>query len=272
MIVMATPTRSDRRRQATVAVSAVIAIVGSFVGSGVLFGTPIAEAAGGALAADATLIAPGTGAFQIWGLIYLGLVAHAVWQFFPAQATAERHRRLGYPIAWSLVLNAAWILSIQFDQLWLSVPVIAALLVSLVISFRITATTKSASVVDAVVTDGTVGLYLGWVSVATAANVTALLVAEGFEGFGVSPDLWAVVIVAVAGLVGLAVAVLGRGRIAPALSLGWGLAWIAQARLSGSPESTPTAVAAIVAVVVIVGATVVVRLRSARGAASTTRA
>lgn len=271
MIVMSTRTRNDRRRQVTVAVSAVIAIVGSFVGSGVLFGTPIAEAAGGALAADATLVAPGTGAFQIWGLIYLGLVAYAVWQFLPAQKTAERHRRLGYPIAWSLVLNAAWILSIQFDQLWLSVPVIVALLVSLVVAFRITATTKPANVVDALVTDGTVGLYLGWVAVATAANITALLVAAGFDGFGIAPDLWAMVVVAVAGLVGLAVAVSSRGRIAPALSLGWGLAWIAQARLAGTPASTPTAVVAIIAVVAVVAVTVVVRLRSTRGAVSPTR-
>ncbi|ARC57373.1 hypothetical protein AS850_09825 [Frondihabitans sp. 762G35] len=258
-------TGRDRARQIVVAVSAVLALAGSFVGSGAVIGTPIAEAAGGALGADATLVAPGTGAFQIWGVIYLGLVAYAVWQLLPAQATAERHRRLGYPVAASLLLNAAWILSIQADLLALSVPVIALLLIVLVVCFRRALASRPANVVDTIVTDGTLGLYLGWVSVATAANVTALLVAEGFRGFGVAPDAWGVAIVAVAGVVGAVVAVSGHGRIAPALSLSWGLAWIAVARLTGTLPSVPTAIAALVAVAAVVVVTVVARVRAPRG-------
>ena len=122
------PTKADLGRQIGVAVSAVLAIVGSFIGSGAAGGTPIQDAAGGALAADATLIAPGGGAFGIWSIIYLGLVAYAVWLFFPSQRASERQRRLGVLAMASLLLNAAWILSIQFDMLWLSVPVIVMLL------------------------------------------------------------------------------------------------------------------------------------------------
>ena len=110
-----TTTGGDLARQLTVAVSAVAAVVGGFIGSGAAGGTPIQDAAGGALAADATLIAPGSGAFDIWTVIYIGLLAYAVWQFLPAQRTLERHRRVGYLVAASLLLNAAWILSIQFD-------------------------------------------------------------------------------------------------------------------------------------------------------------
>nr|WP_286346806.1 tryptophan-rich sensory protein [Frondihabitans sucicola] len=255
----------DRTRQVVVAASALIAIVGSFVGSGVLFGTPINRAADGALAADATLVAPGTGAFQIWGLIYLGLVAYAVWQFLPAQKEAGRHRRLGYPVALSLLLNAAWILSIQFDLLWLSVPVIAALLVVLVVAFRRAVETRSAGAVDSVVTDGTIGLYLGWVCVATAANITAWLTATGFRGAGIAPEVWTIVIIAVAAAVGIVIATSGRGRLAPMLSLGWGLTWVAVARLGNGLHSTPTAVAAIVAVVIVVLATVALRVKASRG-------
>ena len=67
----------DLARQLTVAVSAVLAVIGSFIGSGAAGGTPVQDAAGGALAADATLIAPGSGAFSIWSLIYFGLLAYA---------------------------------------------------------------------------------------------------------------------------------------------------------------------------------------------------
>ncbi|MFP7761331.1 TspO/MBR family protein [Marisediminicola sp. LYQ85] len=255
---------NDTLRQVIVVVSAVLAIIGGFVGSGAAGGQAVQVASGGALAADATPIAPGGPAFSIWSVIYLGLVAYAIWQALPGQRTIERHRRLGYWVAASLLLNAAWILSVQFDLLPLSVPVIALLLVVLVRAFFITLATRPENLVDTVVTDGTVGLYLGWVCVATAANIAAVLADAGFRGFGLGLDTWGVVIVAVAGAVGVALALRGRGRIAPTLSLSWGLSWVAVARLSGDLESTPTAVAAIVAVIAVVVATIVLRLRERR--------
>lgn len=253
-------TRRDLVRQLTVAVSSLLAVIGAFIGSGAAGGTPVQDAAGGALAADATLIAPGTGAFSIWSLIYVGLLAFAVWQFLPAQRSDERHRRLGYLVAASLLLNAAWILSIQFDLLWLSVPIIVALLLVLIAAFRRCLALPPKNVVDTIATDGTIGLYLGWVIVATAANVTAVLVAAGFEGWGIPAETWAVVVVAVAGLVGVALAVWDRGRIAPTLSLAWGLSWIAVARLTDAPESTVTGIAAIIAAAAVVLATLATRI------------
>ncbi|QYF72238.1 tryptophan-rich sensory protein [Cryobacterium sp. PAMC25264] len=254
----------DLLRQGTVLLSAILALVGSFIGSGAAGGTPIQTASGGALAADATPIAPGGPAFAIWTPIYAGLVLYAIWQFLPRQKTDPRQRRLGYAIAASLLLNAAWILSVQFDLLWLSVPVIVLLLAVLVWIFLIVQDTRPRTLVETVLVDGTLGLYLGWVCVATAANITAVLVAAGFTGFGLSPDVWGVVVIAVAGLVGVLLAVIGRGRLTPTLALCWGLAWVAFARLTGDLLSTPTAVAAIVAVVAVVVVTVVVRVPAPR--------
>lgn len=256
------PTVSDRVRQVVVSMSAVLAVIGAFVGSGAAGGTPIQDAAGGALDADATLIAPGRGAFSIWSVIYLGLLAYAVWQWLPAQASAERHRRLGYWIAASLLLNAAWILSVQAGLLWLSLPVIAVLLVVLVAAFLITLRMRPAGTLDAVITDGTIGLYLGWVCVATAANTAAVLVAAGFAGFGLDPAVWGVTVVALAGLVGVLLALRDQGRLAPSASLCWGLAWIAVARLTAEPASAATAIAAIAAIAIVVAVTIVARLRS----------
>ena len=48
-----------------VVVSAVVAVVVSLLGSGAWIGTPIAEAAGGALSATSTLVAPAGPAFSI---------------------------------------------------------------------------------------------------------------------------------------------------------------------------------------------------------------
>lgn len=255
---------NDRLRQIIVLISALIAIVGSFIGSGAAGGTPIAEASGGALAADATPVAPDGPAFAIWSVIYAGLLAYALWQLLPAQKSAERHRRLGYPIALSLILNAAWILSVQFDLLWASVPIIVLLLLVLIQAFRLTLASRPKNLVEAIVTDGTVGLYLGWVTIATAANVAAVLAAAGFTGFGISADVWGVLVIAVAGLIGIGLALYGRGRLAPSASLCWGIAWVAVGRLTGDLESVPTAIAAIIVVAVILLVTVAARIRAPR--------
>lgn len=107
-------------------------------------------------------------------------------------------------------------------------------------------------------------LYLGWVCVATAANIAAVLTAAGFGGFGLAADAWGVIVIAVAGLVGVLLAVVRRGRLTPTLALCWGLAWVAVARLTGDLLSTPTAIAALVAVVVVVAVTLLLRIRAPR--------
>lgn len=257
-----TPAKNDTLRQIVVAVSAVAAIIGSFIGSGAAGGTQIQNASNGALSADSTLIAPDGPAFSIWSVIYLGLVAYAVWQFLPKQKTEHRHRLLGYPVAASLLLNAAWILSVQFDLLPLSVPIIAVLLAVLAYIFVLTLRHRPSNTVDAIITDGTMGLYLGWVCVATAANISAVLVAAGFNGFGLNPNAWAVFVLALAAAVGVALAIYGKGRLAPAASLGWGLAWVAVARFSGELLSTPAATAALVGAIVVVASTLLIRLRT----------
>lgn len=256
---------TDLLRQLTVAVSAVLAVVAAFIGSGAAGGTPIQDAAGGALAADATLIAPGGGAFSIWSLIYIALLCYAVWQFLPSQKRARRHRRLGYLIAASLLLNAAWILTVQFDLIGFSVPVIVVLLAVLARAFVVIIRIGPTRRIDAVITDGTVGLYLGWVCVATAANIAAVLVAAGFDGWGIGAEVWAAAVLAIAGVVGILLAVYGGGRIAPTLSLSWGLVWVGVARLSAEPQSTSTAIAAFVATGAVILVTVAARLHAARG-------
>ncbi|RFA16171.1 hypothetical protein B7R21_01925 [Subtercola boreus] len=258
---------SDRMRQLLVALGAVVAVVGSFIGSGAAGGTPIAQAAGGALSADATLIAPAGGAFSIWSVIYLGLVGYAVWQFLPAQRADDRQRRLGYPVLLTLVLNAAWILSVQAGLLALSAVVILLLLVALCWAYGRAIATRGLgrrSVLGTLLVDGALGLYLGWVSIATAANITSFLQFSGFEGFGWSPEAWAIAILGVAGLVGVLVAVWSSGSVAPMLSLAWGLVWIDVSRVSGALSSRPVAMAALVAAAVVVVATIAVRIAAVR--------
>ena len=241
-----------RFMKVAVFVCAVAAVIGSFIGSGAWVGTPIAEAAGGALSATSTLVAPSGSAFSIWTVIYVGFIAYAVWQFFAGQ----RQEALRLPIAVSMLLNAAWILSIQAGLLWLSVVTIFALLAVLVRVFVLTQRTRPESTLDAVVTDGTMGLYLGWVCVATIANVTAWLVDLGYS---TGATFWAVAVVVVAALVGVGLATYSRGAIAPGLAVVWGLMWIAQGRLAGELDNATVGWTAAAAALVVGVFTAVVR-------------
>ncbi|WP_432525051.1 tryptophan-rich sensory protein, partial [Kineococcus sp. SYSU DK006] len=242
----------DGARQAAVAAGAVLAVVGSAIGSGALSGTPIAEAAGGALSASATLVAPAGPAFGIWGVVYAGLVAHAVWQALPAQREDARQRRTGWWTAASLVLNAAWILTVQAGQLAASVAVVAALLVVLVVAFTRLLQRGPRSPVESVVVDGTTGLYLGWVSIATVANTAAALRQAGLRS---GEEAWAVGVLALAAVIGVVTAVRSHGRLAFGAGLAWGLGWVAAGRAGGADASTAVAVTAGAAAAVVAGTT-----------------
>ena len=195
-------------------VAVLAAIVLSFFGSGALGGTPVSEAAGGALSADATPFAPDGPAFSIWSVIYVGLVAYAVYQLLPAQRASVRHAELRPWTALSALLNAAWIGVVQAGSVWGSAVVIVILLVVLVRIIMILRKTRYTTRTDALLTDGTFGLYLGWVCVATTANIAALIATTGLDKF--TGWEWAAVgVLAVVVVIGLGVAVYTRGRIAP---------------------------------------------------------
>ena len=267
--VSSRPTGRDRIRQVAVVVSAVLAVVGSFIGSGAAGGTPIAEAAGGALSANSTMVAPAGPAFAIWSVIYTGLVTYAVYQLLPRTAADPLHRAIGVPVVLSLLLNAGWILSIQAGLLWLSVPMIVLLLASLiwvlavVRRLRPVGVRRPGRVIEALLVDGVFGLYLGWLTIATVANTAAALTAAGFDGFGAPADAWGIGLLVVAGLLGLGLAVWSRGRSAFLVSLSWGIAWVGVSRLTGSLESVAVAVTAFIVAGVLAVALVVLAVRAA---------
>lgn len=255
--------RSDRLRQVVVTAAAVSMVVGTLFGIG-LIGTRVEESSGGSLSATATLLAPAVPAFSIWSVIYAGLIGYVIWQWLPANTDSVRARRIGWLAATSMVLNGAWLLVTQAGWLWVSVLVIVALVVALGELVRRLGLEASGNLADKVAVDATFGLYLGWVSVATAANITATLVASGVNPSGPIAEVLAVVVIAVAAGIGVLLARTLGGRWAVAAAMAWGLSWIAVGRLAVEPESLPVGVAASVAAIVVIGAAVLVRLQANR--------
>lgn len=254
-------------RRGAVSLAFLAAMAGTAVGVGAFGGDPIAEAAGGLLAADSTHLAPAVPAFSIWSLIYLGLGAYTLWQWWDPRD----HRGIAAPAIASLLLNAAWILVIQAGWVWLSVPVIAVLLGVLALLFRRITVRPPRSLIESLVVDGTFGLYLGWVSVATCANIAAALKGAGFLGFEI-PEVLAVVVLAVVAAIGVALTVAGRRPIAAPAAMIWGLAWIAAGRATDAPHSPVVAIAAVAAALVIAIAAAAGWLRGRRASAAPEKA
>lgn len=255
------PRTLDVVRQVVVAVSAVLAVVSAAVGSGAFGGTPIAEAGGGALSSDATFVAPDGPAFAIWTPIYLGLLALAGWQLAPSRRADPRQRRIGWLVAATMLVNAGWILTVQAGRVGQSVAVIGLLLILLIAAYRVLVDSRPSGWVEAALLDATMGLYLGWVSIATIANVAAALVDSGRDELLLGATAWAVLVLVFATIIGVVVAAAGQGRFAFAVALAWGLAWVAVGRTDGSDDSTGVAVTAVAAAIIVVGATLIARLR-----------
>lgn len=262
-----TTTRSDILRQAGVLAAVTFMLIAAMVGTGLFGGTDVNDVQGGALDADSTVLAPDRPAFAIWSVIYVLMIAYAIWQALPGQRSRERQRRAGWWIALTAVLNGLWLVAAQFLTLFATVAAIVLLLIALGITLRVLTVHRGSSVADAVLMDVTVGLHLGWVTLATVANVTAWLAAD------VAPASWGdaaepigIAVLVVVAVVGIAVGVGTRGRLAPSLAMAWGLLWIGIGRTAGEPESTPVAIAAwIAAAIVILTPVVVLATRRGRG-------
>lgn len=165
--------------------------------------------------------------FSIWGLIYLGLIAFAVYQALPSQRENPRLRRVGYLFTLSGVLNIGWLFAWHYEQFALSVVLMLALLATLIAIFgrlRIGRVQPAARELWAV--DIPVSIYLGWITVATIANITSFLDFINWNGFGIAPETWTLLMFGAAVLVAAAMT-LSRRNLPYLLVLVWALSGIA---------------------------------------------
>jgi hypothetical protein len=142
--------------------------------------------------------------FAIWGLIYIGWIAFAIYQFQSAQKESPRLRNLGYLFALSGIFNAAWLVCWHYNLFGLSVLVMLTLLGLLIASYlKLNVGRTPVSAAEKWNVDVPFSVYLGWISVATVANITDWLYLVNWNGFGIAPQVWAVIMLAVASVLGV---------------------------------------------------------------------
>ncbi|MGC9347346.1 MAG: tryptophan-rich sensory protein [Anaerolineae bacterium] len=172
--------------------------------------------------------------FSIWGLIYLGLIAFTIYQALPSQEDNPHVQRIGLFYALSGVANIAWIFLWHYERFRLTLPFLALLLVSLIIIFlKLWSGRDKLSLADRWAILVPFSIYLGWASVATVANATQLLYFLDWGGWGISPEVWAVIMLIVAAGIALAMAI-RHASIAYTAVFVWAYAGIA-AKHWGTP-------------------------------------
>ncbi len=160
-----------------------------------------------------TLFTPAGYAFSIWGVIYLLLLVYLVFQLLSAKGEANPERqkmleKIGFWFIVSSLANAGWIFLWQYQHLTLSLGAMAIILVSLM---RIGWLLRQphCSPKEELALRIPFGVYFGWITVATIANISAWLVSKQWDGFGISAIVWTVAIL----LVGLAIVCVTMYRI-----------------------------------------------------------
>lgn len=187
-----------------------------------------------------TLFTPAGYVFSIWSVIYLGLLAFVWYQSRPAQISADFQDRIGAWFFISCVFNSAWIVAWHYEQFSLSLILMLGLLASLlVIYLRLDVGRRAVSAGEKRWVHLPFSIYLGWISVATVANVSAVLYTAGWNGGPLSPEAWTAMMIIVAAILGLAM-ILTRNEVAYPLVIVWSLAGIAVAR-SGTTLLVATA-------------------------------
>ena len=192
--------------------------------------------------------------FSIWGLIYLGLIAYAIYQLLPAQADNSDLRSIGPLFILSSLANMAWIFLWHYEVFPLTVVAMLILLACLILIYlRLDIGRSQVSSGMRWFVHLPFSIYLGWITVATIANVTTLLAYWNWSGWGISAEAWTVIMLAIATAVGGLVS-FTRGDIAYAAVLIWAFIGIAIKHSNNALVSTAAwAAAGITAILLIAG-------------------
>lgn len=144
-----------------------------------------------------SLFTPAGITFSIWSVLYLLQIGFVIFSWTTKD---ERVSKLLPAFIFICILNASWILLWHYLHPGLSVVVMLSMLTTLAYIFlqiqqAAFSTKKEYALVVLPFT-----LYFAWICVATIANVSAWLVSISWTGFGITPEIWTMMMMIVATL------------------------------------------------------------------------
>jgi len=255
---VASKTNSTALRYGNIAFFVLTVIMNSLAGSTkIIGGRNTADVSN----ANSTLITPAGYVFAIWGVIYILLGVFVVYQALPSQKGKVYFNKISWLFILSSIVNIAWLFVWQYEYLSLSVLLIFALLATLIaIYVRLGIGKSNAILREKLAVHLPFSVYLGWITVASIADVAATLVSYNWNGFGISPSTWAILVVAVA----LSITMLmlaTRKDIAYALVIIWALVGIGVNHNGNQTVVVLTEVASAMVAIALVATVIVSRVR-----------
>jgi benzodiazapine receptor len=208
-----------------------------------------------------TLITPAGYVFSIWGIIYFLLGVFVIFQALPNQREKEYTKKIGWLFVLSSIINIIWLFLWQYEFLSLSVVLMFLLLATLLsIYLRLGIGKSSVTLREKIVVHLPFSVYLGWITIASIANVSVTLVSANWNGFGIDAQIWAALIIIVALVITLLV-LFTRRDIAYSLVIIWALIGIALKQSGNQTIVTLTEVSAIIVLLALVVVVVIGRLK-----------
>jgi len=140
--------------------------------------------------------------FAIWGAIYILLSIFVVFQALPKNRNDEFHNQISGLFIISSLTNSLWIFLWHYEQVLFSLITMLVLLASLIIIYwRLEIGLNPVPLNLKLAVHTPFSIYLGWITVATVANVTAFLVSINWDGFGISEAIWTWIVLSVATII-----------------------------------------------------------------------
>lgn len=227
--------RADQIRRNLVTLTVIGTLVGTAAVVGLFGGPRIQDSE--LLSPTLTSVAPSLFSLYIWALIGLGMIGYTVHQWLTAEIDSPRHRGLGWVVIAALMLNLGVALAIQSQDYVLSLVLHGLLLAVLLGSLRWLNRWSAATRLEGALVDVPLGLFLGWTGFTALSHTAAVATLENFHWLTDDNLVWTMIGLGVVVVVGSIICSLDRGRIAVALALVWGFAWIIVERLIGQPHS-----------------------------------
>ena len=164
--------------------------------------------------------------FAVWGVIYIGLLAITVYHSLPSQRSNPMMKKVGWLVILSSLANGSWIFFWHYDHITLSLLTMLVLLACLIFTYlRLDIGRKIFKPVELWCVSLPITIYLGWITVATIANVEDELANQKWNGFGISPLTWTVILLIVGVLIA-AIMAYTRRDVAYLLVLVWAFSGI----------------------------------------------
>lgn len=181
------------------------------------------------------LFAPAGFTFAIWGLIYMLLGGYTLYQLGFFQGGKQEIKtnvldKIGLYFSLSSVANSAWIFSWHYHLIPLSMLLMTVILGCLILISQVIYNERL-TLRERVFIGLPFSVYFGWITVATIANATVLLVSLGWNGFGLPDSTWTIIMLSVGMMIGIST-ILKNTDIAFGLVLLWAYSGIIQKHIS----------------------------------------